>query len=188
MRKSFFTRESYIPQGATKVALKGSDAVVYLSTDKRGRPYAVAFAGRGQKPIFNEIYRSEKSREERVRGFFENQKQLAAYKAERKAKKSAPSTLQPGSILNTCWGYNMTRVEFYRVVERVSDHFVTIEELPQIVVSGSAGYTGTCLPDLSAKPTGKTKRYKVVEDAIKIHDSARATKWDGSPCSFNYMD
>jgi len=46
------TREFYIPKGATKVAAKDTDAIVYI---KRGEPFfqVMAFAGKRQKPDYH---------------------------------------------------------------------------------------------------------------------------------------
>ena len=50
-----WTRESYIPKGATKISAKGFEAVVYIyyrhsTAEDALIPYAVGFAGEAQKP------------------------------------------------------------------------------------------------------------------------------------------
>ena len=63
MRHLPFTRESWIPKGATKVADKMSDAVAYLYTTAAGKPGAAIFFGKQNKPVSKYYYRDAARRE-----------------------------------------------------------------------------------------------------------------------------
>src|SRR5580704_2681103 len=60
------SRERYIPQGATKIADKQSDAVAYIYTNASQRPCARVFFGKQTKPVVHCYYRSEAERERAV--------------------------------------------------------------------------------------------------------------------------
>lgn len=95
------------------------NAVIGISTDKQNRPIAIGFTGTKGKPDFNYYFTSEANREKYINKFIEEQKKNLEYKAERKAKKQAPTIYQvpfkPGDIIYNSWGYDQTNVDFYQV-------------------------------------------------------------------------
>lgn len=185
-------RNIYIPAKATKISAKGTDAVVYIYTNG-GHPCARAFRGKSAKPVFAYRFFNEKQREQRVREFFAGCRAADAAKAARRAEKKAKAAeghdWVVGTILVCSWGYSMTLVDFYRVVEVIGKATVVVEEIGKITVSGEAGYQGTCIADIGSPAGGKRHKARVIDGGIKIKDSSRrAQKWDGSVYSFNHMD
>jgi hypothetical protein len=75
MRTRYFqTRQSLVPEGAAEITREGIDAVVYTYTDSRGRPYAIAFAGKRNRPDFHYSFRSTEARDRKIDEFFAGRK------------------------------------------------------------------------------------------------------------------
>lgn len=92
-----------------------------------------------------------------------------------------------GDIIHSSYGYNMTTPSFYEVLSVTpTGGTVTIRELQQDVVTGNAGYSGTCIPILKAYRGDLMKRRN--GNSIKISEVARGYLWDNKPVYFNYMD
>jgi hypothetical protein len=105
-----------------------------------------------------------------------------------------PSVPKIGDILYSSWGYNMTIVDFYKVLAvSPSGKSITLQRLQSDVVDGDAGYSGHVMPsrheDRREKPI-KNKRVSPSRDgySVKIDSSANAYKWDGKKKYFNRMD
>lgn len=167
-------REWYIPQGATKVACKGADAVAYLYSNPQGRPAAVMFAGKAQKPSARYYYMSEKKREEAVKRFFDGCRAHAARVAKEKAQRAAwVNDYKVGDILDTCWGYEQTNREFFEVVA-VRGKTLVLRELAQETVE-TAWAQGKCVP-LPGVYIGEPIRRRAGQYGVKIDDVRRATR------------
>lgn len=123
-------REWYVPNGATKIADKQSDAVVYVYTDARNRIGAVAFHGRASKPDWHFTFRDAAHRERRVLSFFEARRTVAARVVQRAAERKAwVHDYKVGDILNTCWGYEQTNREWFEVVALAGRTQVVLREI-----------------------------------------------------------
>jgi hypothetical protein len=130
------TRESFIPKGSIKLTPKGVEAVVYVY-ESAGRPCALIFVGKQNKPIRHAQYRSTERREQDVREYIENRRRVEEYKAEQAAKRRGfQHSYKVGDVLHYSWGYEQTNCEFYQVVS-VTPGTVTIREIAQKAVPGS---------------------------------------------------
>jgi hypothetical protein len=139
-----FTREFYIPKGATKVADKLSDAVAYL-TMAGTRPCATIFFGKQAKPISNYSYRDETRRATAVSLAFESRRKSLAFKTEQRAKRVAfVPTYKVGDLFRTSWGYDQTNVEYFEVIE-AKGKYVTVREIAQKTVQ-TGHDQGKCVP------------------------------------------
>jgi hypothetical protein len=115
MTRFSLTREFHIPQGATKVADKLSDAVAYLYTSPKGNAGALMFFGKQAKPVWHHTFRNPANREDYVRKSFEGRRATHARKADAAAERKAwVPDYKVGDILNTCWGYDQTNREFLK--------------------------------------------------------------------------
>lgn len=162
-------REFYIPKNATVVRSKNLPAVVYLSND--GKPSAMGFYGKADKPSFNFIFRDEARRAKHVSEWFDSMAALEAGRlANRAAKKAFVHSLKVGDILHTSWGYDQTNVEFFQVTALVGKAMVEIRELAQ--ESEETGFmTGQCVP-VANKFCGEPLRKRVLEgNSLNIHGS-----------------
>lgn len=183
-----WTRESYIPKGATKISAKGFDAVVYIyyrhsTAENTLILYATGFAGKAQKPTFNYRFKSAESRAKYVARWFgqigEQMKRRAAYKAERKAEDAKPHGVQVGDIFRASWGYEQTNVEYFQVVALRGTRQVMVREIGKHYEENGF-MSGRCAPaasdfltDSCALGKGNEAKVCVVRgDAIKI-DSVR---------------
>ena len=171
------TRDFYIPQGAVKVTDKKTGAVVYLYLSD-GRPAAVAFHGKADKPDWRFWFRSEKEREAKIKGHFDAWRAIAEAKAKRAAdRKARPIGLVVGDVLNTCWGYEQTNREFFQVIE-IKGCFAILREIAQ-VREYDGDMSGHCVPQ-SNSFIGEPIRRRIAGDGVKIDDVRYAKKWNTS--------
>lgn len=183
--KNRFPREFYIPKGAVKVADKLSSAVVYLSDGaKTGRPLALGFSGKADKPAFHFNYRTAERREQHVREFFQNVRDREQrIVTEREKRKAFVHGVQVGDIYRTCWGYDQTNVEFFEVVEVKGKHAV-LREIAQASVDDGMGCE-RCVPQSGAflepryqgDDRGQPIRRLIQDGHIKICNVRAAWPW-----------
>jgi hypothetical protein len=109
-----------------------------------------------------------------------------------------PATFQVGSFAVSRWGYDMTVVDFARVVKRTSS-FIVLELYGEGVAVAELGQAGTpgsgyCLP---GKPNGADPvRLKIQLDADgnevlvsgRYVGAPRWRPWDGQPVRYNHWD
>lgn len=103
-----------------------------------------------------------------------------------------PTIPQVGDILCCSWGYNMTLVDFYKVVKITpSGKSVSVIQLGSECVDGEAGYYGHVMPTKDEYgPVIKNKRIANWGDgySIKISSCQHASTWNGKKQYFNKMD
>jgi hypothetical protein len=151
-----FTRDFYIPKGATKVSDKLSDAVAYVYTTARERPAAAIFFGKQAKPVSHYTYRSETVRNNAVGSAFESRRKSLAFKADWKAQKKAyVPTAKVGDIFVTCWGYDQTNREFFEIVSMTAKTAMVREIASERTYTNSM--QGNAVP-LPGKFVGEAKR------------------------------
>jgi len=127
-RRVTLPREFYVPAGALKIADRRSTAVAYAYTDRHGRPCAVVFAGKSDKPGFRHYFGTEAQREKRVRAYFEAVAATEQARIDRRAKRTAwANPYKVGDIFSTCWGYDQTNREYYEVVDVRGKHLIVRE-------------------------------------------------------------
>lgn len=134
----------YVPEGSQAFTVEGVDAVAYLS-ERNGAFYAIAYAGKADRPAFNYRFRSEASRQAHLDNFFACRKGHAERVAKRAAERKAfQHDVKVGDIFYTNWGYEQTNVEFFEVTEVRGKH-VIVRELAQD--SETTGFmSGNCVP------------------------------------------
>lgn len=184
------TRASFIPKGAIKVSDKQSDAVAYLYDNQRnGKPAALVFAGKAEKPAWQFWFRDAAARERRIAEFFQNiRAQRAAAQARRTERKEFVHQVKPGDIFRTCWGYDQTNVEFFEVIE-VKGKFAILREVAQASEYRGGG-ADSCVPQsgqyLAPRYDGDDRGQPIRrliqpgyknEPHIKIDDVRGASPW-----------
>ena len=170
--------------GATVEEYKGWTFVTYTTFYGAKKVYGLKmYKGTSCKP-YSASYYSEAARDEKYAYFqkqadadFEyNQKKLAE-------KKAIQNNLQIGDILNTCWGYEQTNVEFYQVIDK-KGCFVWVRELEQSYESsGGSDMSARVSPVPNSFKTGaEVLRKKICAGGyLKILSCAIASLWDGKP-------
>ena len=123
------------------------------------------------------------------------QEQARKESAERDARIAALDleSVSVGDIFCYSWGYSMTLVNFYQVVELTkSGKSCKVREVAQKTVSGDAGYQGkvVAIKDQYIAETSGLKRLKFSKGYPTLfnEDHGRAYKWNGEPMNFNKMD
>lgn len=165
-----------IPQGATRLAVKDCDAVVYWKAGVRadGRPYVwlVAFQGKAVKPAANYTFARADQASKWIATWREGLLSRAAMMAEHKAKRESANVLQVGDVLRSSWGYDQTNVDYYQVT-RTSGRSVWVRTIGELR-SHSSDMAGQCFPD-AGNFTGPEKRYLVQNgNSIRIASYASA--------------
>lgn len=90
---------------------------------------------------------------------------------------------QVGQIAYSCWGYDMTIIEFARVIKR-TEHFITLDLLGEgerVAELGDAGTpaSGYCVP--SDTSLGKDPvRFKIQRDS-QGNEYLLTARWAGAP-------
>jgi hypothetical protein len=108
------SREFFTPKGSVKIADKASDAMVYVYTSAKGRPGAMAFHGKAQKPDWHYTFANEEARERKIREHFEGRRRWAEWQSERRAERKKPHGFEVGHLLYASWGYNRNRRRYPR--------------------------------------------------------------------------
>lgn len=181
-------RKQYIPKGAMKICRKGVAAEVYVFNDSDGRPSAMAFKGRAQKPTFYHFYKDAAGREKRVTDWLDALAKAEQVKAERRAARNAPHTLEVGTVLMSSWGYDQTNVDWFKVIGtsgRNTVELVAVEgQRANDAPDGYSSMSTRVVPDPD-HIKGKPAKYRVDMasgvPSVKIQSFAWAYVWDGKP-------
>lgn len=172
------TRESYLPEDAVLLPNYGTDAAVYVFDTHRGKPAAVGFHGKAQKPDFNNLYTSEEHRAKTISGFIQGRKSHAESMVERKAKRTKPHSFKVGDILYSSWGYDQTNIDFYQVIG-TTKRTVVIRK-----IGGKTTSSNPPIEHVVADPGNfidEPMKKVVNNDAVRIASYAWAYLWDGTP-------
>lgn len=99
---------------------------------------AKGFRGRAGKPAWFYQFRSSVQLEDYIAREISGCERAAEYKAQRKAERSAPASVDVGDVFVCSWGYDQTNVDYYQVTRVVSP--VTVEIRPIGAVSWGTEY------------------------------------------------
>ena len=172
----------YIPKGARKVADRQSDAIVYLYERATSWAcYAIGYSGKRAKPDWHHRFRDVASRERHVADYFDSRQRSAEFKIEQRKKQGKGRELFVGSILQTCWGYDQTNIEFFQVTALIGKTMVELRELAQ--ARKSEGWCRDACAPVPDEFIGEPIRRKVSGydgASVRIDDVRRAYRWDGS--------
>lgn len=144
---------------------------VYYSD--QGRPTAIGFYGKKQRPAFHYSYRDAAHRERSVASWLEQVQKSLAHRAQRKATAAAeraqPHTLQVGDVLVASWGYEQTNIDWYEVIELKGRHYVVLRELKVKTVE-TGWLRGKSVP-LPGEYCGDPLRRRVLPgNSVKLRD------------------
>jgi hypothetical protein len=174
--KNRFPREFYIPKGAIKVADKQSTAVVYLYEILRcgvAVPCLVAFHGKADKPDFQYSYGKPARRDVAIKAHFEATRAAEQRRKDRQAERKAfANPFKVGDVLNTCWGYDQTNVEYFQVTEVKGKHVIVREIASEYEATGSMQGRTVPVPGIFK---GEPLRRLAQRGGVKIGSCQRAT-------------
>lgn len=166
--------------------------IVQFAKTIHGTEYGILkiWRGRQRNPFVN--YRFKADQIDRMFDYTakvkESELKGIAEKAERKAKEKAEveqmrENIQVGTILSTSWGYSMTIVQFFQVIERKGAKMI-IQELEQ----NAEGYgVGQTMP-IADKFLNDKKDELLITRYPKINSSAHLRIWDGKSKYYNSWD
>lgn len=170
--KNRFSREFYIPKGSVKVADKQSSAVVYLY-ETAGWPCLLAFHGKADKPDFRYRYTNPARREDAVQAHFQRTRAAEQRRKEAQAERKAfANPFKVDDVLNTCWGYDQTNVEYFQVIAVKGKHVIVREIAAEYQATGSM--QGRVVP-VPGSFKGEPLRRLAQRGGIKISECQRAT-------------
>lgn len=140
---SFFSKDYF------KKGIESGDFIEYETSVegieifiKKGTPRCFIFEGRKRKPDAH-LFKDNKALilyvESRVQKIFDkNIRKEEQKERDRILAEENRQTVHVGDIFSTSWGYDRTIVEFFEVVERVSDAYVNVRQISATTVSQSA--------------------------------------------------
>lgn len=169
------------------VVSKIHDIQIVICTDEKGRPCALTWFGRQQRPKDNYYFTSTERRDQYIERVTKAAAARMKDKEEKREKqKSFVPTFQVGDIYVSSWGYDQTNVDYYQVVEKASTHFAILRKIHQEDVPGSES-------NMSCKVTpikdcfiyDDTHRVKITQcgdsQCIKLSSYKYAKPWNGKP-------
>lgn len=130
---TFFTIEfQVLSRKAAKAHSKPEHGIeIYYYESGNGKPCAIAFAGKAQKPAYLFAYRDEQERETHAAQWIEGESKRRQERSQAKAEKlQFQHTLKEGDLLRAQWGYEQTNNDFYQVVA-VKGKSVIVREIAQ---------------------------------------------------------
>jgi len=178
-----FDRDFYLPKQLrgtppTYHHPEGTDLDFWFY-EEGGKPYGIAFRGKGQRPLWHHWFRGDIDRQRKTDKTITNRKGSIAYKTDRAAaRKAFKHSLKVGDILDSSWGYDQTNIDFYEVID-VLDGMVVVRKIAQRVVSTHEGGSEHVVP-VPGKFVGPPLRKRVREGNSITVDDHYASPWDGS--------
>lgn len=129
--KKIDTYRDVINKGKEKIMADDFSCVVYTYESDKGDPCAIGYKGRRKKPTFCFRYKSTTSRENEILDWMHG----VSLEKTNKNTQGVSRLLEVGDVLSTCWGYDQTNVEFYKVLELVGKASVKIVEISREMIA-----------------------------------------------------
>ena len=178
------SRKQYIPTAFKLHIFKKElqfDAYIWdLQVAGRTQYCAVVWTSNRQiKPALYSFYRTEAQREAAVTSLLNRAASVKIAKSERRAAQNQAHDYKVGDILHGSWGYEQTNCEFYQVVDVPSAQYVTVRKVANLFTENGF-MTGRNMPSVDSF-RGEPLRRKVIDNYVKIDQSTRVSRWDGTP-------
>lgn len=187
-------RDWYIPKDYDeKLEYDDVKAVIYLYTVEygpyAGKPAAVAFSGKRQKPDSHTSFTDEAHRSRRIESYIEGLRANKKWKDDQKAERVAfEHDYKVGDILTCSWGYEQTNIDFYQVIEVKTAKTIVIQEIAQETVEHDTRmYSGKCIarPDCFLDQSEPMTKRVQPGGSVSVHGFTYASRWDGQPRYFS---
>lgn len=169
-----------IPEDAQHFASQKANLYGYIY-ERDGKPYAVTFTKNSKKKHFTcNRYKDETQRANHIDRLISRRIIREAEKEEWKQDRNKPATLKAGGVLYTCWGYDQTNTEFYKVLEVRGKRKVVLTQLALDDFEPDSGMSAKIYPDVLKHVGEPFERMAQHGDRVRIHNSATAYPWDGA--------
>lgn len=181
-------RSSYLPpqaRGTDPITPEGTDLAIwkYESPNSSGAEvfYAIAFAGKANKPLWHHWYRNEAQRQRAIDDTIESRLKTLEFKNKRKQDRlDYRHDYKEGDILYASWGYDQTNIDFYQVTKVLSPTMIEIREIEEKLDHAERGVD--YMVAVPNRFTGPPMRKKVSPGgSVKLTSFSSASKWDGKP-------
>lgn len=174
-------RQDYIPKNAARVDTPVDVDVEIWVYEIVGKPCAIAFNGKQNKPAWHYRFPTEERQESTIRLHIQSRRNHNEAMAKRRQERvESRHTLAIGDILYASWGYDQTNIDFYQVV-KVTAKSVYVREIAQETV-GNNGHGTDNVAAIADKFCGEPMlRRASADNYIKIKSYISACPWDGKP-------
>lgn len=183
MRASYRpSRESFIPKDLpVRVRLYDDIPAMIAMWDsaKHGRPIAIGFRGKANKPAFYFNFRNQERRDEYIREWLDGQRASKASKAAYRVERSKPHSLKVGQVLYSSWGYDQTNIDYYEVIRVVGPHTVEIREIGCVGVAEQGGPSELVSPKVGNYIGDSMIKRASADNSVRIASYASAYPWNG---------
>jgi hypothetical protein len=165
------------------------DGSLVLAYEEGGKAFSIAFAGTAGKPAHHYRYRELPGGAgrpaplaraiEACQQFLAGRRSHAERVGQRRTERTAyQTTLEPGTVLMSMWGYDQTNIDYYQVVEvSASRKTVKIRPIAQRSVDGEQYMTGSCWP-LADHFTGPAMVKRIGQgDSVRLTSYSSASPW-----------
>jgi len=173
-------RPSYLPpevRGKDPLIPEGTDLAIW-SWEANDAFYAIAFAGKANKPLWNYRFRTEDRRQKQIDETIKDRKAVLKYKDDRKnERKNFEHSYKVGDFLYTSWGYDQTNVNFYEVTD-VRGKVIVVRPVSSVIDHESQG--AEYVKPSKGSYTGAPMRITPGPNGAKI-DGHHGSLWDGKP-------
>lgn len=132
------------------------------------------FAGKKSKSNYYHSYNTPQRAEESLISFINRLQSNFELTQAEKQKTKESHTLQVGDVLRSSYGYNMTLINYYQVIELVSKSSVIVRELKQ--QKSGEGWSGKCAPVINEFIDEPVKMRVCAGNSIKFSSCQRAYK------------
>jgi hypothetical protein len=166
-----FTRDFYIGKDYERIAhIPALGIEVYCGKNpKSGKPTAIAFHGKAQKPDWHFTFQSAEHCAKHIDNYLAGQIRRQQIVAERKTERlNQDRGLVVGDVLRHSWGYDQTNIDYYEVTALIGSTMVEIRKI------GSEGFDtawmqGESVP-MKGHYVGKPMRRVAKNGSVKIFD------------------
>lgn len=100
-------------------------------------------------------------------------------------RKNFSTSLQVGDIVGTCWGYDQTNREYYKILEVLGSKKVKIRRIALKIVEGTGPFSANVMPQPNVFHENEPEKVCSVKvgNYVKVghYSFNTASKWDGRP-------
>jgi len=142
-----FTKTRYIPEGYSLFYSNPELKIdIWASPLSGGKYLAKCFLGRATKPVWYYRLNSQESLQKQVEAQVASVIAREAMKAEYKAKRQMPVTVNVGDVFKSSWGYEQTNIDYYEVTKIVSPTMIEVTPI-WANKTETQWLAGQCTPD-----------------------------------------
>jgi len=169
-----------------------SSAVVYVQDeDPSTKSFIIkGYQGKRDKADFYNRYSTLERMNNAIDVFFNTVRLREKTMADRKLERASKvRELLVGDILVASWGYDMTIVDCFQVVQLIGDNSVGVKPIGKEYVEWD-DWSGQVKPKRDDFTSNEITKYRVINgNSIKINSVAHARKWDGQHTYYeNHLD